>query len=142
MLDYRRGVSESDNTPGSFIPVDDYSERYKCYDDIFINDYQESQTFPSLRSHIAGRTAMDKIIVRNDAAEISSEKTGTWAAWQAGGRRDHVDPGPKSSHDKSRHIVQELTDHQLLLLHPETLVYGLKLKQWSEYPPRSASVLD
>ncbi|KAL4917034.1 P-loop containing nucleoside triphosphate hydrolase protein [Aspergillus aurantiobrunneus] len=49
---------------------------------------------------------------------------------QTGGR--YVDTVPQTANEKNRHVVEELTEHQLLLLHPETWVYGLKLKQWNE----------
>lgn len=105
----------------------DCCEHYKCYDQIFINDYHEFKYYPLPQQYIPNLLAKEKDGILSNVAQAGSEKSVGRLSRQL--NRSHVDSDPKSSNGKNRDIVQELTEHQLLLLHPETLVYGLKLKQ-------------
>lgn len=115
--------------------MEDPYERYKCYDEICINDYYEFDSSPSPQSYARGLPTKEKGSIRSTEAQAGSQNSRQWLARQA---MSYIDTEPNSFSGKDRHIVQELTEHQLLLLYPETPVYGLKLKQWSEY---SSSIL-
>ncbi|KUL88915.1 hypothetical protein ZTR_03489 [Talaromyces verruculosus] len=129
VLDYRRGVTEADGDDalGSFSPVEDHYERYKCYDDICINDYHEFDSPPSPQSYASGLPTKEKGSIRSPESQAAREGPRKWVPR---GKMGYFDTKPSNFSGKDRHIVQELTEHQLLLLHPETPVYGLKLKQW------------
>ncbi|KAE8556235.1 hypothetical protein EYB25_000935 [Talaromyces marneffei] len=138
VLDYRRGVAESKNGLGSFHPVKDHYERYKCYDQIYINDTNDNLDYldyhdfkyppppPTEPYDPHNILTNDQYNMNRTTAQVGGQTTAPWLNRQG----SYVDREPNRFNGTNRHIVQELTEHQLLLLHPETLVYGLKLKQW------------
>lgn len=126
MLDYLRGTVCLGEKERDFIyPVMDHCERYRCYDDIFINDDQEVQTSPSPHPNTSSFGDNHESIIQRPTSRLEKTK----------GDRSYVNTGVKGSNNKNRCVVQELTEHQLLLLHPKAHVYDLNLKEWSEYPP-------
>jgi hypothetical protein len=139
VLDYRRGVVEADHVHDTSLVKEGDYEPYKCYDEICINDYHEIKSWKPLQSYTRGLSTKEKDGIRSTDAQAGSEESRRWLARQD---RSYADIVPNSLSGKKRHIVQELTEHQLLLLHPETLVYGLKRKQWSKYSPAFWIFLD
>ncbi|GAM34113.1 hypothetical protein TCE0_015r01483 [Talaromyces pinophilus] len=128
VVDHRRGAAEPDNEMlGSFNPVEDHYEPYKCYDEIYINDYHEFDSLPSPQSYTRYSSTKAKDYIRSTEVQAGSENSRRPLARQG---RIYLDTQPNSFGGKDRQIVQGLTEHQLLLLYPETAVYGLKLKQW------------
>lgn len=112
--------------------MEDHYEPYKCYDEICINDYYEFKASSPFQSYTRGLSTKEKDRIRSPDPHAGSENSRRWSDRQ---ERSYIDTESNTFSGKDRHIVQELTEHQLLLLHPETSVYGLKLKQWSEYSP-------
>ena len=94
--------------------------------------YHEFDSSPSPQSYARGLPTKETGNIRSTEAQVTREKPRKWLDRQ---KMSYIDTKPNNFSGRDRHIVQELTEHQLLLLHPETPVYGLKLKQWSEYSP-------
>lgn len=128
VLDYRRGVEEEYNGLGSFQPVKDHYESYRSYDEICINDYRGPESSQLIPSYIDYSTE-NKISILSTDAQFGSEKSQRWLNTQDW---SHGDTKSNKFSGKGLKVVKELTEHQLLLLHPATPVYGLKLKQWSK----------
>lgn len=130
MLDYRRGVAELDKPFASLAPVEDYYNPYKDYDHIWVNDMNDYHDFkhpPSPPLYYNTQSHKKKGDKFGDAVGPARGRKRLW--WE---RQDWGYAESNSFNGKNRQIVKELTEHQLLLLYPETPVYGLKLKQWSE----------
>lgn len=127
VIDHRRGLADLNNKGPTELRVKDYSEKFKKYDNILINtdllpyttQIPQAELTPAKNSAtsenaVAGST---KAWVDELGAEIHE-------GWNLN-ELDEESSGP---------IVDELSEHQLLLLHPEASAYALKIKQWGTYP--------
>ncbi|KAJ5658517.1 uncharacterized protein N7484_002166 [Penicillium longicatenatum] len=128
VIDHRRGQEEPDLALPAPSRIRDYSDLFKDYDNITVNDDRSFNT----------RQEAQQQFFRNidDSRPISPGRHSNVAVngWDDNGRR--WSPGPAleiNDMDGGEFIdsvVDELTEHQLLLLCPEALAYALKHKQW------------
>lgn len=129
MIDHRRGLEEPDHKHDRR-RILDFSDHFVEYDHILVNNDRsfntnqdaQRQFFPdheNTRPPSPGRHSTEAVSGWND-------EKGRWPTF----------PGPKVNEtdevEFNAPVVDELTEHQLLLLSPHALAYALKHKQWSE----------
>lgn len=132
MVDRRRGIIHTHGGP-TFRNVTDYSDHFKDYDDICVNEEgpmdmawdtdEKSEAGPGVSNPTDSVAKWSRMVA---AGSRSSDP---------GGRIPDIDkPGNQQSR---RSLTTELSDHQLLLLFPLTRAFALKTKQWSKSLPLS-----
>lgn len=135
MIDCRRGLANAQSRPQPLLQVIDHSENFKDYDKIFVKEYQHLQAAPM--SQAPDDTIFRKKLSGNTStrAIYGNAKVDSWLTTSSA--IDQYSKADGYEGDPSEHIqqpvVEDLTEHQLLLLYPETRAFGLKTKQWSEY---------
>ncbi|KAJ5452459.1 hypothetical protein N7445_000642 [Penicillium cf. griseofulvum] len=126
VIDHRRGQEEPDYIPPVFSRVQDYSDRYRDYDNILVNDDKSLNT----RKEAQRRFFRNLENSRAPSPGVRSNEA-VWGSTY--GKQFSVPPVKFVDRDEVKFsglVADELTEHQLLLLCPEALAYALKHKQW------------
>ncbi|KAF5679674.1 TOB3 (member of AAA-ATPase family) [Fusarium circinatum] len=122
VIDHRRGRAESDFNQGLAQQVRDYSDLFQEYDGILINDDRSFYTTQSTQSRC--QNLQFKPTTSNDAVTHGKESQ-EWL----NDVHDH-NATVMIPTEAAGCVVQRLTEHQLLLLCPDILAYGLRHKRW------------
>ncbi|KAF5629626.1 TOB3 (member of AAA-ATPase family) [Fusarium tjaetaba] len=122
VIDHGRGRAESEFNRGLSQQVRDYSDLFRGYDGILLNNDRSFYTAQNSRDRRQNHQLRPPSI---NNARINGEGS------------------PESASNLPRHdspdvicmganptVVQQLTEHQLLLLCPDVLAYGLRRKHW------------
>ncbi|KAH7469538.1 hypothetical protein FOMA001_g14298 [Fusarium oxysporum f. sp. matthiolae] len=122
VIDHRRGRAESDIHRTLSPEVRDYSTRFQEYDGILINNdrsfYTTKDTGNRLPNAVSRRANSNDAMVNGDELQawlndVPEHRSPEMIRAEAGGS-----------------VVEQLTEHQLLLLCPNALAYGLRRKHW------------
>ncbi|RKL44118.1 hypothetical protein BFJ72_g3851 [Fusarium proliferatum] len=121
VIDHRRG-QESNISPPLSLPVNEYSDRFREYDGILINNDRSFYTTQGTQNHPANQNSRP---ANSNDAVVNQERLQVWLDDVP----EHL--SPKAFHaEAGDSVVQQLTEHQLLLLCPDVLAYGLRRKHW------------
>jgi hypothetical protein len=129
VIDHRRGRAESDIHRTLSPEVRYYSTRFQEYDGILINNdrsfYTTKDTGNRLPNAVSRRANSNDAMVNGDELQawlndVPEHRSPEMIRAEAGGS-----------------VVEQLTEHQLLLLCPNALAYGLRRKHWSRPIPLS-----
>ena len=127
MIDHRRGCGNTDRKRSlPFTLVIDGSARFHQYDDILINNDWAFYTTPVPRP-LSPEPVSHKDFMSDDYAMPRQERR----------LRPHIpvyETNNPPNAGPSAPVVRELTEHQMLLLCPDSLAYALRRKEWSEVP--------
>ncbi|KAF5605598.1 TOB3 (member of AAA-ATPase family) [Fusarium pseudoanthophilum] len=122
VIDHRRGRAESEFNRGLSQQVRDYSDLFRGYDGIILNNNRSFYTAQNSRDRRQNHQLRPP---SSNNARINGEESPESASNLP--RHDSPDVvcmGADST------VVQQLTEHQLLLLCPDVLAYGLRRKHW------------
>ncbi|CZR44597.1 uncharacterized protein FPRO_14350 [Fusarium proliferatum ET1] len=121
VIDHRRG-QESNMSPPLSLPVNEYSDRFREYDGILINNDRSFYTTQGTQNRPANQKSRP---ANSNDAVVNQERLQVWLDDVP----EHL--SPKAFHaEAGDSVVQQLTEHQLLLLCPDVLAYGLRRKHW------------
>ncbi|KAH7237034.1 P-loop containing nucleoside triphosphate hydrolase protein [Fusarium redolens] len=122
VIDHRRGRAESRIYRALSPQVNDYSDRFKEYDGILINNDRSFYTTQDTRNRPPNPKF--KLANSNDAV-VNGEELQVWL----NNVPEYRSPETIRA-ETGGSVVQQLTEHQLLLLCPDALAYGLRRKHW------------
>ncbi|KAL6912573.1 hypothetical protein FSST1_010333 [Fusarium sambucinum] len=128
VIDYRRGVAVSEYSNDDFPAVQDFSDRFQTYDEILVNTDRSSYPNRDTREGpvIVEPADSNKAVVEGhrftrkwlDSIDVHAAKDTEAFNTDAFNTETH---GP---------VVDQLTEHQLLLLYPNAPAYALRHKAW------------
>lgn len=127
VIDHRRGRAESGFDRSLHQQVRDYSDQFQEYEGILINNdrsfytTQDSLNRPQNPGVRPGNG--NEAVVIGDKSQIEFNDVPAYRSPEA----IRAEAGGS--------VVQQLTEHQLLLLCPDALGYGLRRKRWSRLIP-------
>ncbi|KAJ5691938.1 hypothetical protein N7462_001361 [Penicillium macrosclerotiorum] len=108
VIDHRRGQEDHNNHHSGFPRIQDNSDRFKAYDQILINNDASGSTNQETQRRLF--SMLETYTARPAENNSTGARVEDW--------KDNAV------------AVDELTEHQLLLLCPEALAYALRYKQW------------
>jgi hypothetical protein len=123
VIDHRRGRAETGIYQTLPSRIGDYSDRFQEYEGILINNDRSFYTTQDIRNHPPNPKF--KPANSNDAV-VNGEELQVWL----NNIPEHHSPEMIRA-EAGGSVVQQLTEHQLLLLCPDALAYGLRRKHWS-----------
>ncbi|CVL07341.1 related to TOB3 (member of AAA-ATPase family) [Fusarium proliferatum] len=126
VIDHRRGQAESNVSPPLSLPVNEYSDRFREYDGILINNDRSFYTTKGTQNRLANQKSRP---AKSDDAVVNQERLQVWLDDVP----EHLSPKACRA-EAGDSVVQQLTEHQLLLLCPDVLAYGLRRKHWKSVP--------
>ncbi|KAF5625449.1 AAA family ATPase [Fusarium sp. NRRL 25303] len=122
VIDHRRGQAESNISPPLSLPVNEYSDRFREYDGILINNDRSFYTTQVTQNRPANQKSRP---ANSNDAVVNQERLQVWLDDVP----EHLSPKAFRA-EAGDSVVQQLTEHQLLLLCPDVLAYGLRRKHW------------
>ncbi|KLO90821.1 TOB3 (member of AAA-ATPase family) [Fusarium fujikuroi] len=122
VIDHRRGQAESNISPPLSLPVKEYSDRFREYDGILINNDRSFYTTQGTQNRPANQKSRPD---NSNDAVVNQERLQVWLDDVP----EHLSPKAFRA-EAGDPVVQQLTEHQLLLLCPDVLAYGLRRKHW------------
>ncbi|KAG4292850.1 hypothetical protein FPRO06_12338 [Fusarium proliferatum] len=126
VIDHRRGQAESNVSPPLSLPFNEYSDRFREYDGILINNDRSFYTTKGTQNRLANQKSRP---AKSDDAVVNQERLQVWLDDVP----EHLSPKAFRA-EAGDSVVQQLTEHQLLLLCPDVLAYGLRRKHWKSVP--------
>ncbi|PNP80998.1 hypothetical protein FNYG_05465 [Fusarium nygamai] len=121
VIDHRRGQAESNISQPLSQQLHEYSDRFREYEEILVNNDRSFYTTQDTQNRPANQKSRQ---ASNDAV-VNQERLQVWL----NDVPEHRSPSAIRA-EASDSVVQQLTEHQLLLLCPDVLAYGLRRKHW------------
>ncbi|KAG5791164.1 hypothetical protein H9Q69_009775 [Fusarium xylarioides] len=122
VIDHRRGQAESNISQPLSLQVHEYSDRFREYEGILVNNDRSFYTTQDTQNRPANQKSRQ---ANSNDAVVNQERLQVWL----NDVPEHRSPEAIRA-EAGGSVVQQLTEHQLLLLCPDVLAYGLRRKHW------------
>ncbi|KAJ5489840.1 hypothetical protein N7453_010665 [Penicillium expansum] len=129
VIDHRRGQEEAGYAELAFSRIRDYSNRFRDYDNIIVNDDGSFNTGQESQRRFFSNLEKSR---HPSPRRLSVKAVTGWDDDQKGwpGVVPVLEYNDTDRVEFNGPVVDELTEHQLLLLCPQALAYALKHKKW------------